>query len=84
MVRRTERRSSTSEELVAARQRMEARLVAGRPPENGELKTLWEAYQAAVVQGRAWGEQRLPDELVAELKADHDSMVRELRERSAS
>ncbi len=68
--------------LVAARRRMEARLIAGHPPVRGELKTLWEAYQAAVVDGAVWGERRLPDELVAEMKADHDSLVRELRRRS--
>jgi hypothetical protein len=84
MVRRTERLSSTSEELVAARRRMEERLIAGRAPQRGDLKTLWEAYQAAVVEGRAWGENRLPDDLVADLKAAHDAMVRELREQSAS
>lgn len=68
--------------MVVARRHMEARLVAGRPPARGDLKTLWEAYQAAVVQGRVWGDHRLPDDLVADLKADHDAMVRELRERS--
>lgn len=58
---------------------MEERLLAGRPPGRGELKTLWESYQAAVVEGRVWGDHRLPDDLVAEMKADHDAMVRELR-----
>jgi hypothetical protein len=82
MVRRAERFPVTSEELVAARQRMEARLISGRPPQRGDLKTLWEAYQSAVVQGHAWGEQRLPDDLVAELRAAHDRLVRELRRRS--
>lgn len=71
-------------ELVRARRRMEARLVAGLAPRRGELKTLWEAYQVAVVQGEIWGEHRLPDDLVADMKADHDAMVRELKQRSAS
>ena len=61
---------------------MENRLIVGRPPGQGDLKTLWEAYQAAVVQGKVWGESRLPDDLVSDLKADHDAMVRELRRRS--
>lgn len=68
--------------MVVARRRMEARLIAGRAPGRGELKTLWEAYQAAVIQGEVWGDHRLPDDLVADLKADHDAMVRELRDRS--
>lgn len=67
--------------LLAARRAMEERLIDGRPPAKGDLKTLWEAYQAAVVQGRAWGDHRLPDDLVADMKADHDAMVRELRQR---
>ncbi|MEM7340152.1 MAG: hypothetical protein AAF467_15960 [Actinomycetota bacterium] len=70
--------------LVTERARMEARLIAGDPPGPGDLKTLWEAYQAAVVTGNAWGERRLPDDLVAEMKADHDALVRELRARRAS
>lgn len=61
---------------------MEARLIEGRPPGRGDLKTLWEAYQAAVVEGKVWGDNRLPDDLVADMKADHDAMVRELRARS--
>lgn len=69
---------------IAARRRMEERLIAGRPPSKGELKTLWEAYQAAVVQGQVWGDHRLPDDLVADMRADHDAMVRELRQRSIS
>lgn len=77
-------RPSNTESLVAARRQMEARLVAGRSPERGDLKTLWEAYQAAVVQGKVWGDHRLPDDLVADMKADHDAMVRELRSRSVS
>lgn len=67
--------------MVAARERMEARLIAGQPPGKGDLKTLWEAYQAAVIQGRIWGDHRLPDDLVADMKADHEAMVRELRQR---
>ena len=74
-------RRYTTTDLVAARRRMEDRLVAGRPPDRGDLKTLWESYQAAVVHGRMWGNQRLPDDLVAEMKADHDELVRELRDR---
>lgn len=70
--------------MVAARARMEARLIAGLPPAKGELKTLWEAYQAAVIEGRVWGDHRLPDDLVADMKADHDAMVRELRGRGRS
>ena len=80
-----ERRSApsrSSHALVEARREMEARLIAGRPPTKGDLKTLWEAYQAAVVQGKVWGDHRLPDDLVADMKADHDAMVRELRQRS--
>ena len=69
-------------ELIAARQHMEERLIAGRPPASGDLKTLWEAYQAAVRHGRVRGDHRLPDDLVADLKADHDAMVRELRARA--
>lgn len=61
---------------------MEERLIAGRPPGPGDLKTLWEAYQAAVIEGQVWGDHRLPDDLVSDLKADHDALVRELRERS--
>lgn len=75
-------RKRPSGELVDARRRMEERLIAGRPPGKGDLKTLWEAYQAAVVEGQVWGDHRLPDDLVADLKADHDAMVRELRERA--
>lgn len=78
------RTQSTTSDLVAARERMEARLVAGLPPAKGDLKTLWESYQAAVIEGRVWGDHRLPDDLVAEMKADHDAMVRELRSRTAS
>ena len=63
---------------------MELRLIEGIPPSGGDLKTLWEAYQAAVIKGRVWGENRLPDDLVADMKADHDAMVRELRSRHAS
>ena len=71
-----------AESPTEARRRMENRLIVGRPPGKGDLKTLWEAYQAAVVQGKVWGENRLPDDLVSDLKADHDAMVRELRRRS--
>ena len=74
--------ATDTESLVADRKAMEKRLIDGRPPGKGELKTLWEAYQAAVVQGRVWGDHRLPDDLVADMKADHDAMVRELRMRS--
>jgi len=81
MAGRPERHLHT-EELIAARQQMEERLVAGRAPAQGELKTLWEAYQAAVLNGQARGDHRLPDDLVADLKADHDAMVRELRRRA--
>ncbi len=84
MERGTARTESSTNELVAARHRMEMRLVAGAPPDKGDLKTLWEAYQAAVIQGKVWGEHRLPDDLVADMKADHDAMVRELRSRHAS
>ncbi len=63
---------------------MELRLIAGDPPNKGDLKTLWESYQAAVILGKVWGEHRLPDDLVADMKADHDAMVRELRSRHAS
>lgn len=76
--------SPDAESPIAARRRMEERLAAGRPPSRGELKTLWEAYQAAVIQGQVWGDHRLPDDLVADMKADHDAMVRELRQRSTS
>ena len=81
MAGRPDRRLRT-EELIAARQQMEERLVAGRAPAQGDLKTLWEAYQAAVLNGRVRGDHRLPDDLVADLKADHDAMVRELRQRA--
>ena len=77
-------RPQGSEALIAARKEMEARLIAGRPPRKGDLKTLWEAYQAAVVEGKVWGDSRLPDDLVADMKADHDAMVRELRQRAGS
>jgi hypothetical protein len=63
---------------VTAYRRMEQRLAAGLPPRCGDLTTLWEAYQAAVLAGTMHGETRLPDDLVAEIKADHDAMVREL------
>jgi len=63
---------------IAAHRRMEARLIAGRPPSPGDLTTLWEDYQAAVLAGGMRGESRLPDDLVAELKADHDALVRAL------
>ena len=75
-------RKLQTEELLNARRRMEERLIAGRPPGKGDLKTLWEAYQSAVIDGQVWGDNRLPDDLVADLKADHDAMVRELRQRA--
>lgn len=84
MERTPARKQTTTAQLVVARRRMEARLIAGKPPSRGDLKTLWESYQAAVVQGKVWGPHRLPDDLVADMKADHDSMVRELRGRAAS
>lgn len=83
MTERRERPTNTKS-LVADRRAMERRLIEGRPPRKGEMKTLWEAYQAAVVDGQVWGDHRLPDDLVADMKADHDAMVRELRLRSVS
>lgn len=75
-------RSHRNEELIAARRQMAERLIAGRAPAPGEPMTLWEAYQAAVLNGQVGGDHRLPDDLVADLKADHDAMVRELRQRA--
>ncbi len=75
-------RQQHTEELIAARQRMAERLVAGRAPAPGDLMTLWEAYLAAVLNGQVGGDHRLPDDLVADLRADHDAMVRELRQRA--
>lgn len=81
MAGRPDRRHRT-EQLIAARQQMAERLVAGRAPGPGDPMTLWEAYQAAVLNGQVGGDHRLPDDLVADLKADHDAMVRELRLRA--
>lgn len=75
-------RSHRTDELHASRQQMAERLIAGRAPGPGDLMTLWEAYQAAVLNGEVGGDHRLPDDLVADLKADHDAMVRELRQRA--
>lgn len=75
---------NNTRQLVVARHRMERRLAAGESPSPGDLQTLWESYQAAVFEGRVSGQQRLPDDLVADMKADHDSLVRELQTRMPS
>lgn len=82
MVKTRRRMQHNARQLVVARRQMELRLAAGQPPSSGDLRTLWESYQAAVVGGRVSDRQRLPDDLVADMKADHDSLVRELRART--
>ena len=68
--------SQPTETPTAVRRRLGERLAAGRPPTGNELPTLWEAYRAAVLLAGPTATARLPDDVVAELRADHDALVR--------
>ncbi|MGI9616267.1 MAG: hypothetical protein ACR2QO_25355 [Acidimicrobiales bacterium] len=67
---------------IAAVRRMHARLAGGFAPSPGDLETPWEAYQAALRRAGASNKIDLPHDLVLELKADHDALVRSLRARA--
>lgn len=68
---------------ITAVRLMEARLVAGLPPSSGDLETPWESYQAALRRAGTSNEIDLPQDLIAELRADHEALVRSLRARAA-
>ncbi len=72
-----------SSDPIAAHRRLEQRITAGHPPTAGELLTPWEQYRAAVLLAGPASAARLPDDIVAELWADHEALLRILARRAA-
>ena len=68
---------------IAAYRSMEERVAAGNPPSADDLLTPWEQYRAAVLLAGPDNTVRLPSDLVADLRADHEALIRVARRRSA-